>query len=937
MPLPDWQPGPRWTLSLLGGVRLQDSTTVHTRFATRASCALLARLALWPQRDHPREELTELLWPGVDLETGRRRLRQALSLLRAVLEPPSNTPWQVLLADRRCLRLIPGAVACDVHIFETNARAGNRAAALDCYRGELMPGFVDEWIHDERMRLAAVHDTLAAAWTLERAHGRVLAQPPPAPLPLVLPQKPANTAEWPHMGAPAYATSYFPDQVQCERLRSLVVVCRLVTLLGPGGSGKTRLAVHLVHQLGQPTATAATAAHPFARVLFVPLAAAHTVEQLLGALQAAMQISASPASIDNVVTRLEGQPALLVLDNFEQLAEVGGNVLDQLVRRLPLLHMLITSRVRVGVDGERDFLIQPLPVPPTSGGLQLAAASPAVALFVDRACAVRGDFHLSARNHAAIADLVRALEGMPLAIELAASRIRAFSPAQMLDTLRAPAGKPGDTPGLDLLSRPEQRPTQQSRHASMQRTIAWSWQQLTAQQQRLVGAMTAFPGGCDASMLAAVHSEDQVPAGLEQLHAHSLIREHRADGTTEGQLEQAGTDEPRFQLYVPIREFATAQFDVQSNARWRARQREWALAWMSVLPATPSLGLVRSELTNLAAAFASAAADAAGDVAARLLRGLQALHEGVTLPVATLGHASAALSSCADPSLRSLGCSALAPLLLTAGDTPQARLVAEAAVADAPPGGEVRAWALCALAHVHWRGALSSADAVQPWIEEARSIAEGIDNPELLGSILTVMSLLRWGLDGDADASRTLSARAQAVWEARGNRHGVNLAKHNVAVYDFRAGRRAQALASWDAVAAEAAVLLDTRRLAITNSARATALSDMRCWAPARQAFRLSLGQAWHAMRLYDVAYDLWNLPRVLAHLREPVEAQCLMSFASQFWQQRFGTLNHSDWRHVAKVERMAALHADTRSLAAAAARGRHMALADAVALALRD
>ena len=548
VPVPDWQPGPRWTLSLLGGVRLQDATTVHTRFATRASCALLARLALWPQRDHAREELAELLWPEVDIVTGRRRLRQALSMLRSMLEPPSKDPWPVLQADRRCLRLIPGAVVCDVHSFETNARAGNRAAALASYRGELMPGFFDAWIHDERMRLSAVHDRITAASDLESADRPGVPAVPARQLPPPLPQSSMVRADWPPMAAPAYATSYFSDQVQFGRLRNLVMAHRLVTLLGPGGSGKTRLAVHLVHHLGQSAATApaaiavATTARALGPVVFVPLAAAHTAEELLGALQAALQISAAPASIDNLVTRLEGQPALIVLDNFEQLAEVAGSLVETLVTRLPLLHLLLTSRLRVGLDGEREFLIQPLPVPPAGGSLQVSADSPAVALFVDRACAVRGDFHLSVRNHAAIADLVRALEGMPLAIELAASRIRAFSPAQMLDTLRSPAAGPGDTPGLDLLTRPEQRSTQQSRHASMQRTIAWSWQQLTTRQQQLVGAMTAFPGGCDAPMLATVHSGDQVPEGLEQLHAHSLIREHRADGTPAGQLVQAGID-----------------------------------------------------------------------------------------------------------------------------------------------------------------------------------------------------------------------------------------------------------------------------------------------------------------------------------------------------------------------------------------------------------
>ncbi len=942
--------GARWHLSLLGGVRLQGATSEHTRFATRAIGALLARLALAPERDHAREELTELLWPNVDLDTGRRRLRQTLSLLRAVLEPPDGHPWPVLEADRRRVRLVPGAITCDVHAFETQVRKGQRDAAFASYRGEFMPGFCDEWIHDERIRLSALHDRLAAAAGCDAGAvpgafpGAVPDAPlaasraPAAPAPSTAAAMPVQALR---TGAPAYLTRYFADPPQLERLVEQVLTHRLVSLLGPGGSGKTRLAVTLVDRWTSPVRPAddAVPAPPFALVRFVPLAAVHTREQLLDALQAALQITASPGAVDNLVVRLDGVRALLVLDNLEQLADAAASVLDPLVNALPQLQLLVTSRRRVGLDGEREVQIEPLSVPAAGASLSEAAASPSVALFVDRARAARGDFHLSGRNHAAIVDLVRALEGMPLAIELAAARIRAFTPADMLARLRQPGSRPGDTPGLDLLSRPDPRQTLQSRHASMQRAIAWSWAQLSPCQQSLAAAMAVFPGGCDAAMLAAVHGSDQVAEGLEQLHAHSLIRAQRGD--TGAAADSGADDPPRFQLYVPIREFAAAQFDPAQGAAWRARQRAWALHWLQALPATPPLPRVRAELTNLAAALASAAADAAGADAVGLLQALQPLHEGIALPTDTLGHARTALASCADAALRSRGCSALAPWLLTAGDTSEARRLAEAAVADAPPGGPVRGWALHALAHVHWRAALSPAAAVQPWLDEALAIAgncadDGGD-AELLGSVLTLMSMLRLARDGDADAARALVARAETVWAAHGNRHGVHVALHNMAVYDFRAGRREQALACWDTIAAEAELLQNARRLATTQSARATALGDMRRWAEARQAARASLRQSWQAMRVYDVCFDLWNLPRVLARLRQPVQAQSLMTFVAAFWEQRFGALSAAEWRHVRKVQRMAARLTDARCLAEATARGRHMTLAEAVALALVD
>ena len=1006
VPPPRAQTGPRWHLSLLGGVRLQDAATLHTRFATRAITALLARLALWPQRVHAREELIELLWPGVDPATGRRRLRQALSLLRAVLEPPNGAALPVLQADRLSVRVLPGTVACDVHHFEAQCRAAQREPALASYAGELMPGFYDEWIHAERSRLASLHERLLATTKAAEAPGPkpTTGWPPPA-APLTLP---ALSTPALRTTLPGYLTRYFAHPPQMNRLLAQVQAHRLVTLLGPGGSGKTRLAVALARQLGEPApdfaATGLPAAMPpppFDLVLFVLLATVHSTPQLVTALQTALQIGTADPAVDTVVRRLEGVKALLVLDNAEQLAGLANSVIDQLTGALPRLHLLVTSRCRLGVDGERGFAIGALPVPPAGAPLAQAAASPAVALFVDRACAVRLDFHLSERNHTAVVDLVRALQGMPLAIELAACRIRAFSPAQMLGKLGALVATPGQTPGLDLLSRPQPRSAPQSRHASMQRAIAWSWQQLDADHQRLAAAMAVFPGGCDAAMLASVHAEGDVAAGLEQLQAYSLAHPVASgqdlqpvgspvddglpaapgdgapgDGAPDelasadlasadgGAADEGYADDvPRLSLYEPIREYAAAQVDAALTGRWRARQRAWAVAWLRALPATPPLARVRAELVNLSAALATAAADAAGDAGAagvddvsgaagaaathaaaaagadavHLLLAWRALHEGVTLPADTLAQARIAIQACADPSLRARGLAALAPLLLTAGDMAQARQLAEAAVAAAPPGDVAHAWALLAQAGVHWRGSLSPPPLVLAWVDQALGHAEQHADPDLLAALFNLKALVLYGQGphSDPDASRSLAARALALWDGLGNRHGVNQARHNVAVYDFQAGRRDQALALWDAIAAEAAVLQDTRRLAIADSARCTALSDLRRWPQARQALRDSLRQSWQAMRLYEVAYDLWNLPRVLAHLRRPDDAQCLMAFAAQFWASRFGPLAEADRRHVHLVERLVARQLDKQTAAAAAARGRHMALGDAVALAL--
>src|ERR1700693_4247040 len=146
-----------WQIQLLGGLRATHGNSVIAQFPSRPIAMLLARLALEPQRRHAREELIELLWPEVALDVGRNRLRQVLSTLRRLLEPPDVPPYSVLNADRQTIGLTADAVSCDVREFEQFLRQGAIAQALDCYRGDLLPGFLDEWVEDERTRLSALH------------------------------------------------------------------------------------------------------------------------------------------------------------------------------------------------------------------------------------------------------------------------------------------------------------------------------------------------------------------------------------------------------------------------------------------------------------------------------------------------------------------------------------------------------------------------------------------------------------------------------------------------------------------------------------------------------------------------------------------------------------------------------------------------------------
>ncbi|MDE2503168.1 MAG: hypothetical protein KGL18_09375, partial [Burkholderiales bacterium] len=147
-----------WHLQMLGGLLARSGDWRIERWPSRPVALLLARLALYPQRSHAREELIELIWPGVALDAGRNRLRVALSTLRGLLEPPGAP--RILVAERQTLRLHEAAIECDALAFEHAARAGRDARALALYRGELLPGHYDDWVVEERRRLETLHQRL---------------------------------------------------------------------------------------------------------------------------------------------------------------------------------------------------------------------------------------------------------------------------------------------------------------------------------------------------------------------------------------------------------------------------------------------------------------------------------------------------------------------------------------------------------------------------------------------------------------------------------------------------------------------------------------------------------------------------------------------------------------------------------------------------------
>ena len=219
--------------------------------------------------------MIELLWPGVALDVGRNRLRQVLSTLKSLLDGPGETQ-AVLRADRLSVRLEARALACDAPLFEARVRAGQLADAAALYRGELLPGYYDEWIPEERLRPAALADALAALPLVAPAPRVVL---PPSADTAVRGLAPVVALA---LNLPHYITRLHGADEAGARLRSGVQAHRLVTLLGPGGHGKTRLAVEVAQALADGSGWAAQGSEgggaPFDRVAFVPLVACQGAE-----------------------------------------------------------------------------------------------------------------------------------------------------------------------------------------------------------------------------------------------------------------------------------------------------------------------------------------------------------------------------------------------------------------------------------------------------------------------------------------------------------------------------------------------------------------------------------------------------------------------------------------------------------------------------------
>ena len=313
---------------------------------------------------------------------------------------------------------------------------------------------------------------------------------------------------------PVSQTSLFGRERAIDEVAGLVERpgVRLVTLTGPGGVGKTRLAVAVGERLRDRFGGG---------TVFVPLEAVTDPGMVLAVIgrAAGANLARTGSPLEALAELFGDDRWLLILDNMEQVLRVAHD-LGELLARCPGLTILVTSRTALGLRAEREYPVPPLPAGPVTASAEEVAAWPAVALFVDRARAVRPDFALTEGNAAAVAEICRRLEGLPLAIELAAARTRLLDPAALLDRLAASL----DALGTGAVDLPE-------RQRTLRATVQWSVDQLEEAERSLLEVAAVFADGWTVEAAAQVAGVEEVRALelLEALARHSLVYADTAD------------------------------------------------------------------------------------------------------------------------------------------------------------------------------------------------------------------------------------------------------------------------------------------------------------------------------------------------------------------------------------------------------------------------
>jgi predicted ATPase len=531
---------------------------------------------------------------------------------------------------------------------------------------------------------------------------------------------------------------------------------RLITLTGPGGAGKTRLALEAGYRLRDRWSDGVT---------FVELAPVSHPDLLLPTIADALDVRSdgeqSPA--DALAAWLANREILLLLDNFEQIIE-GATHVARLLASAPGLRVIVTSREALHIRAERQFPVDllPVPAPELDGDLDAIAATPSVQLFVERATAVAPRFGLNIGNVNDVAAICRQVEGLPLAIELAAARIGQLSPAALLAKL---------THRLDLLTGGAR--DLPDRQQTLRATISWSYDLLSEDDRARFRALAVFSGGFDLPAASAVTSEpdlDRMRDDIESLAGKHLLN------------RQLRGDDVRFTMLESVRTFALESLiEAGEEPAARTRHGGWFHRWVAASPELrdpASLDRLEIEHNNLRAAIAWA--DASGEAA-------------ITLELA----------------------GALARFWQFRGYVTEGRQHLERALSstpDLPSPARLRA--------LSEAGTLANANgdyaAALARFEVALAMAETLgDQPAISAALNSIGGVVL--ADGDTGRAESFFARSLEVAEAAGDRKRTGVAISNLgAVAHFR-GDLAAARTHYETALAISRELNDTFNIALAT------------------------------------------------------------------------------------------------------------------------
>jgi predicted ATPase len=706
------------TVTLLNGFAAEvDGEPVPDRaWRLKKARELVKLLAIAPTHRLHREQIMDVLWGDRAPDAAANNLHQAVHVARRALDPSAievRDEMVRLVADVDVDRL--EAAATDARRTRT---AGAYRAALALYPGDLLPeNRYDDWAQERRDELtelaSELEDELAELPGTEGAHQSSL---------------------------PADTSSFIGRGQELTELAALLRNARLLTLAGAGGVGKTRLALEL-----------ARAAEPaYSGAAFVELAPLFDARLIPGAIAAALDVRAlsGQSLLEAVVAFVTPRSLLLVIDNCEHLLVALASIADTLLRSAPELTILATSREPLRVPGEVVFRVPSLDIPNPEQALEPAQLLryEAVRLFTERGAAAVPGFDLDRDNAADVARICFRLDGLPLALELAAARLGALGPAAIAQRL---------DDRFQLLRRgSHSSPTRQHTLAA---TLEWSHDLLEPDERKLFRRLSAFAGGFELEAVENVCADTEVErAGIADVLARLVEKSLVA-------ADEGTSRERRYRLLETVRLYAQQRLDQAGETLILSqRHAEWAFALARERRDSPQLD---REAANLRAALDTLLARAPAESLEFCVTLLPFWMRRIDLDEAGLRFDEVLAAASERTALRSQALLDAAAIDLRSGAVARGFARADESYDVACEIGDVRAqWrALQYLGEV--RLASDAADEATPWLERALELAHREAFPAAEATCVYSLGVVRWML-GDLDRAEELIAESIELFSA---------------------------------------------------------------------------------------------------------------------------------------------------------------------------